>query len=416
VNVASDTKQVYLYFAPLTVLLYLVLPDNWLLDITTSFMMKNQLHASASEVASFRLLTAIPVYLAFLFGFTRDLWSPFGQRDRGYFLLFAPLSAGALLWMAYSPLSYGRLFAGMLLVMVSFRFVSAAYQGLLALVGQEQLMSGRLSALWNTFSWLPAVFGAYASGYLTENLQPRQTFTLVAALSLAIGLLGLTKPRAVFDHTYDRPQALGASFIQDIRRLGRHKPIYPAVVIMFLYQFAPGASTPLQFYLSEKLHAPDAIYSDHLAIFLASNIPMFLLYGYLCKKVPLSKLLWWGTFITIPQAIPYALIHTPTQALIAAVPIGLMGGIAQAAYSDLAMRSCPPGLQGTLMMLVAGVWVLSFRASDLLGSWIYSADPIHGFLYCVLTTIAVYSLIVPMLFLIPKGLVATADGEAPVSA
>jgi Major Facilitator Superfamily len=411
---AEGNKQIYLYFAPLTLLVYLVLPDNWLLDISTAYMMKNQLHATASEVASFRLLTAIPVYVAFLFGFARDWWSPFGLKDRGFFLLFAPLSAATLLWMAYSPLSYPRLFGGMLLVMISFRFVSAAYQGLLALVGQERLMSGRLSALWNTCSWLPAVFGAYASGYLTEHLQPRQTFTLVAVLSLVIGLLGLCKPRAVFHHTYDRPQAKSGDFIGDIKRLVKHRPIYPAIIIMFLYQFAPGASTPLQFYLSEKLHAPDAVYADHLAIFLASNIPMFLLYGYLCKRVRLKKLLWLGTFITLPQAIPYALIHSPNQALLAAVPIGVMGGIAQAAYSDLAMRSCPPGLQGTLMMMVAGVWVLSFRGSDLLGSWIYSSDPVHGFLYCVLTTIAVYSLILPMILLVPKEVTATADGESEV--
>ena len=45
-----------------------------------------------------------------------------------------------------------------------------------------------------------------------------------------------------------------------------------------------------------------------------------------------------------------------------------MGGIAAAAYYDLAMRSCPPGLQGTLMMMVDGVNQLSYRGGDVLGS------------------------------------------------
>ena len=44
--------------------------------------------------------------------------------------------------MAFSHLSYTGLLAGMLLVMVTFRFVAAAYWGLIALVGQEKLMSG----------------------------------------------------------------------------------------------------------------------------------------------------------------------------------------------------------------------------------------------------------------------------------
>src|SRR5208282_4745134 len=70
-----------------------------------------------------------------------------------------------------------------------------------------------------------------------------------------------------------------------------------------------------------------------------------------------------------------------TAALVLAAPIGLMGGIASASYYDLAMRSCPPGLQGTLMMMVDGVYVLSARGGDLLGSDIYSSSPTHGFLY-----------------------------------
>ncbi|MGA2716059.1 MAG: MFS transporter, partial [Bryobacteraceae bacterium] len=137
----------------------------------------------------------------------------------------------------------------------------------------------------------------------------------------------------------------------------------------------------------------------------------FLLYGYLCKKVALNKLLWWGTIIAVPQMIPLAFVHSANLALALAVPIGLLGGIATAAYFDLAMRSCPPGLQGTLMMLVDGVFALSARGGDLLGSRIYNSSPTHGFLYCVIATTIVYALILPLILLVPKELIATADGE-----
>jgi len=104
-------------------------------------MLKNQLHAMQRQFQpsgcsrAFRC-TSPSVRL------TRDLWNPFGLKDRGFFFLFAPASAAVFLWMAYSPLSYSGLFTGMLLVMFTFRFVTAAYWGLLALVGQEKLMSG----------------------------------------------------------------------------------------------------------------------------------------------------------------------------------------------------------------------------------------------------------------------------------
>jgi len=374
-------------------------------------MLKNELHATATQVSVFRLVTGIPVYFAFIFGLTRDLWNPLGLRDRGFFLIFAPLTAIAFIGMALSRLSYRGLLIGMLAVMLSSRFISAAYQGLMALVGQEKLMSGRLSTLWNVVSSVPVIMGAFASGYISEHVPPQATFALVAALALSIAAIGLWKPAAVFRHAYERPQAIGANFREDIKRLVKHRAVYPAVLINFLWNFAPGAATPLQFYLSNQLHASDAVYSYYNGIFAAGFIPTFMLYGVLCKKVPLSKLLWWGTIIAVPQMLPLAFIHSGELALLLAVPIGLMGGIATASYFDLAIRSCPPGLQGTLMMLVEGVLALSGRGGDVLGAKIYNSSPTHGFLYCVIATTLVYALILPLILLVPKGLIATADGQ-----
>jgi MFS family permease len=407
----SQTRAIFTYFTPLTLFVYLVMPHGYLLDFATSYMLKDQLHASVTEVSTFRLLTAIPVYLSFVFGLTRDLWSPLGLRDRGYFLVFAPLTAVVFAWMAYSKLTYSGLFIGMFLVMFFWRFVAAGQWALLALVGQEKLMSGRLSALWNIISSVPYIAGALASGWIAEHLPPRQTFILMAALSLLMFLFAFWKPKAIFDHAYDRPQARGADFAGDIKRLLKHRAVYPAVLIMFLFQFAPGSNTPLQFFLTDKLHASDAIYTDYYAIFAVAFIPMFFLYAWLCKRYSLKRLLWWGTIVTVPQMIPLALINSPEQALWLALPIGMMGGIAAGAYYDLAMRACPAGLQGTLMMMVDGVYMLSYRGGDILGAKIYASSPAHGFLYCALATTAVYALILPVLLLIPKELIATADGE-----
>ena len=408
---STNTSQTFVYFGWLTLFVYLATPSGYLVDIQTSYMLKNELHATATQVSIFRLVTGIPVYFAFAFGLIRDQWNPLGLRDRGYFLIFAPVTAAAFIWMATSRVSYSGLLSGVLLAMLSSRFIAAAYQGLIALVGQERLMSGRLSALWNVVSSLPILAGAFASGYISEHLRPKEMFFLVAALTAFIALLGLWKPRSVFNHTYDKPQASTTNFVGNVRRLVKHRAVYPAVLICFLWNFAPGAATPLQYYLTNQLHASDAVYSYYNGIFTAAFIPTFLLYGLLCKKVSLNKLLWWGTIVAVPQMIPLAFVHSGNLALIMAAPIGLMGGIATAAYYDLAMRSCPPGLQGTLMMMVDGVLLLSARGGDLLGSRIYSSSPTHGFLYCVIATTVVYALILPLILLVPKELIATADGE-----
>jgi hypothetical protein len=63
-------------------------------------------------------------------------------------------------------------------------------------------------------------------------------------------------------------------------------------------------------------------------------------------------------------------------------------------------------------MMVDGVYQLASRGSDVLGAWIYGMNPAHGFLYCVIATTIMYALILPMLLLIPRELIVTADGEA----
>lgn len=409
---SERSNQTLLYFGWMTLFIYLATPAGALVDIQTTYILKNALHATATQISVFRLLTGIPVYLAFAFGLARDQWNPMGLRDRGFFLLFAPVTAAACLWMAFSGFSYAGLLVGMLLAMTSSRFVAAAYQGLIALVGQEKLMSGRLSALWNVIGSVPVVAGAFASGYVSDHLAPADAFFLVAAFNLLIAVLARWKPASVFRHLYDKPLARSADFVGNVRRLARHKAVYPAVLICFLWNFAPGSATPLQFHLANTLHASDSIYSYYNGIFAAAFVPTFLLYGFLCKRVSLRKLLWWGTIIAVPQMIPLAFIHSADLALVLAAPIGLMGGIATAAYFDLAIRSCPPGLQGTLMMLVDGVLALSARAGDLLGSWIYNSDATHGFTYCVMATTVVYALILPLIPLAPQALIATRDGES----
>ena len=403
--------QILSYFGFLTLLIYMSTPTGYLVDIATSFMLKNQLHASAEQVANFRFLTAIPAFVAFIFGIVRDRWNPFGLRDRGYFLIFAPMTGAVFVWLAFGKLQITSLTLGVILSVITFRFVTAAYQGLMSLIGQEKQMSGRLATIWNIALAIPALLAAYSSGWVTEHLKPREIFLIMAALCFALGIYGLWKQRTVFTHAYDQPRAQHLTLGADVKRLIAHRAIYGAILINFLWNFAPGASTPLQYYLTNQLHLPDAAFANYTAIFAASFIPTYIIYGYLCKRVPQSKLLLWGTVIGVPQMIPLLFVHSSAAAQLMAIPIGLMGGIASAAYFDLAMRSCPPGLQGTLMMFVDGMLILSSRGGDILGTKIYDSDKANGFLYCVIATTGVYALILPLLLLVPKNLVATRDGE-----
>ncbi len=408
-------QRIFLYLGVLIVLLAFGAPGGGFVEIPISFLLKNKLHLEAHDLAVFRLLSAIPLYLSCVFGFVRDTWNPFGMRDRGFMLVFGTVTAGLYISFAFTPVTYVTLLAAILLLTTSFLFVASAQNGLTSTLGQQHMMAGQISAIWNIFASIPAVAALLLGGSFSNFLEEKDIdqavqilFLVGAAMMAAVAAYAVWKPKTVFDNIrYDHWNA--AHPLTDLKRLVRHWPVYPALLIWLLWNFAPGSATPLQYYLQNTLHADDAQWGQWNAIFAASFIPTFMLFGILCRRFPLKTLLLWGTVVAVPQLVPLLFIHSITGALIAAVPIGLMGGVATAAYLDLIIRSCPPGLQGTMLMMSAGLNVIVSRFGDILGTHLY--DYFGNFAACVIAITVVYASILPALLLVPIGLIATADGQ-----
>jgi hypothetical protein len=410
-------RKIFLYLGVLVLLLAFGAPGGGLIDIPISFFLKNKLHLEAHETADFRLVSAIPLYLSFVFGFIRDIWSPFGMRDRGFMLLFGTVTACLYFFFALTPITYGTLLVAVLLLTTSFLFVASAQNGLTSTLGQQHAMSGQISAAWNIFASVPTVGALLIGGTLSNVLEDsnanqaaRILFLIGAAFMASVAAYAVWKPRSVFDNVRNEHDT-AVHPMKDIKRLVRHWPIYSALLIWLLWNFAPGSATPLQYYLQNTLHAEDAQWGQWNAIFAASFIPTFMLFGLLCRTFALKNLLLWGTVVAVPQFVPLLFIHSITGALVAAVPIGLMGGVATASYLDLIIRSSPRGLQGTTLMMSGSFYVIATRFGDVLGTNLY--DYYGDFAACVIAITVVYALILPTLLLVPKRLIATADGQMP---
>ena len=357
------------------------------------------------------------LYFSFVFGFVHDTWNPLGLRDRGYLIIFSVISVGLFLFFAFAPVTYLTLLAAIFLLTCAYLFIDSAKYGLSATLARQHVMSGQVSVLWSVFTALPTVAALVIGGHVSDVVEEidadqaiKNLFILAAVLALMLAIYGLWKPSSVFASI--RPEYPSNDRIAvKLKRFITHWPIYPALLIWLLFKFAPGVSTPLQYYLQDTLNAADHYWGEWNAIFYASRIPIYLLYAMLCRRFPLRILIWIGTLVTIPQFLPLLFVDTVTSALIAAALIGIMGAIANAAYLDLIIRSCPNGLQGTMIMLASALYYVSNRFGDLLGVLLYSHG---GFAACVTAITIVYCLIVPVLLLVPKVLTAYADlGTAP---
>ena len=131
-------KEIFVYLGCLIALLSLTDPNGGFMDIPMSFILKNQLGLSAQEIATFRLISSIPLYVSFLFGLFRDSLSAQCLRDREIIGFFSLANAALYLTLASLPVSYWTLFLATCLGTTLFLFVASAQSGLTAALAQQR--------------------------------------------------------------------------------------------------------------------------------------------------------------------------------------------------------------------------------------------------------------------------------------
>ena len=412
---ARERTRLMIYAGVVLILVQFAVPYEGLIGLPVLFFLKNRLHLSAHGVATFNLIASIPLFVGFAFGFLRDTWSPFGKGDRAHLVVFGLATAVAYGVMVLLQPTYAVLLLGVLAGTVTIQMVSSAGRGASAAIGQDEAVTGQASVAGNLAFAVPGLVAYFAGGALSGYLETRDAvgasrilFAVGGGLMLIVALMGAFGPRRLFDHHH--AQAREHTMAGDIVRLFRHKPLYPIMAIQLLWQFSPAVGAVLPFHLANDLHATDAQVGAWYGIFFGAFIPVYVVYTWLCRRVRLNVLLWIGTVLAVTQMAPLLIAGTPNQALVAAAVMGLIGGLGQAAYTDLAIRACPPGLQGSMIMMFIAMYYVSLRFGDLLGAWLF--DQKGGYHTALYASMGVYALILPMLLLVPKRLTHTYEGEA----
>lgn len=377
-----------------------------LAGIPIQFLLKDRMRQSPDAVAIFGAVTALPLYLGFLFGFLRDR-QVLRLGDRGNLLVAAPIAV--LVWAVIGlvPTTYSGLLAGILIATILSQVLFTAVQSLTTAVAQHRLMSGRLGAVSVIGQTAPAAAAAWAGGWLVSRVEARGVFFLTASAFGLLFLLSLLKPKAVYSAVPEHPSRNELTW-SAVRRLVTHRPLWPAAAIMFLWNFSPGFQTPLFFHFTDHLKISAETFGQFSALSSITFVPTAFVYGIACKRWPLRPLLWWGTLFAVVQILPVIWCRTPVHVLLFGAGVGLLGGFASSAYLDLVIRACPSGLEGTGSMLAISAMAIAIRAGDLFGTWLYGRG---GFMAAIFTTTAVYCCIAPLLLIVPRSLTSSRDGE-----
>ena len=415
---ATRRLSLLLHAGLLLLLLSLAAPWAGLINIPVAFFLKNRLHLTANQTAEFNLWVSAPLYLSFGFGLVRDRWNPFGAGDRGHLVVFGLATATAFAAIAWLAPTYAVLMGGLLVASSTALVATSAATAIFSAMGREHLMAGQASAVMLIATWIPVALGSLLGGVLSESLSAlngahaaQVLFLVGIGLLVAAALLGAYGPRTLFPpHAPSHADSLR----HDLVRFLKHWPVYPVTAILLVWNFQPAFGTAIIYFLSNHLHASDGQVGAFFALFWVAQMFAVLAYGRLCQIVRLSRLLWIGTLMGIPAILVMLLVSSVDAAMLAAVAYGLLTGLATGAYTDLAIRSAPRGLEGTMMMLILNTtFYLSGRVGDLWGTWVY--DRAGGFNMAVIVSAAAYLVLPLLLLIVPRRLTRSLDGEALAS-
>jgi MFS family permease len=376
--------------------------------VPMQWKLSNQMGLGPSQVSLFLVLSDIPAWIAFMFGFLRDRWRPRKMGDRAYFLIGGSLMAIVYVGLGFCPPSYVLLFAWSSAQTILQAFLGAAASGLVASVAQWHGMMGRLGAMTIVTDSLARMLSSSAGGVIDEEFGHAWPYLASALFCFPIVLVAFWRPRAVFDVEQDLeakaiPENVGAS----LKRLARHKAIYLPAVINFLWVFAPGWGTPLLFFLTKDRHLSEAIFGKAQGIVPLGFLVSSLAYSWLCLRFRFRALLFAGTVGGILGAGLFFFVTDAPTAYLFSFLAGLSCGIPLASYTDLIIRSCPKEYEGAAFMLFASAGYFAGDVSDLFGSWLYERG---GFGLSQLATAATTGLILVVLPFVSRRIIDPTEG------
>lgn len=371
-------------------------------------LLKNTLHLPAHQVAAFWAVATFAWYVKPLLGLIVDSVPLFGTRRRGYLLAGTTVATASWLGFALVPPAYVPFLALMTVLNVSLAIVSAAVGGMLVEEGQRAGASGRLSALRTGLEGVMSLVAGPVGGLLaaTTFVWTSAAGALVVALILPVTLLFHDEPRGT---RRDGPP--WASTAEQLRRVVRSRPMWMVSALLFLVYLAPGLQTPLMYYQQDVLKF-DARFMGFLQLAGgAGAIGGATLYSWLCRRIPLRRLLVVGIVLNALAALMYLGYRSAAAAVLIDASAGFLVGLGTLPLYDLAVRATPAGSESfgyALMMSVRNLAL--FGVSDVLGSALYERlhTGLGGLVWINSVASAAVLLLVPF---IPASLFTTREGR-----
>ncbi len=357
------------------------------------FLYKEQLHLSASGLATLAILLAIPAYLRPLVGAGSDLFPLLGYHRRSYYALAALLGASG--FFALSLMQRYTYLITALLVIVTVAggvILMIMADAVMVTVGNRTGTVGRIQSVQQFTPYLLSLlFAAHLGGYVTQHWSYARCFRTAALLSLlTLPLTLLIDEKRVSHRPHEREtptehaerleakRAERAQTVAALKQAVRSPGLWMVVAYVFYLIFTPGTNMAKLYYSVDTLHFSKQFIGD-LGQFSAAGVLLgILFFAAVSRKLPVAAVTWGAWALDCSLYLINFGLHDPLSAKI----VAFVGAFSSIIYGlclyTLAARACPPHIEGTVYGLVLSSIALAGALGEKFGSTLYDFYGPHG--------------------------------------
>jgi hypothetical protein len=143
---------------------------------------------------------------------------------------------------------------------------------------------------------------------------------------------------------------------------------------LFLANFNPFTNTVLQVHMTRGLGFSEQFYGQTVALTAVASIVASIAYGLYCRRVPMVALVHASIVLGVLSTLGYLGLADRRSAVLVTWATGVTYMTANLIQLDLAARTCPPAVAGTVFALLMALENLSASISTWFGGWLYA----HG--------------------------------------
>ena len=347
-----------------------------------TFLLKEQLHLSASTVTNLNLLIKFPAYCQPFMGACTDLYPLFGSRRRSYFALAALVCSAAFLALALQ-LPYALVTTVCcLLIATSGTVLLGVLINAVAVAQGNRL--GNFKRIQTLLQMLPliltAAFAGRAGGFVTEHWSYRAAFGMAAVVALGyLALLplldepaasaavvvatGLEAKRRKARERWER-QAL-------LRRTLADRRLWAVTAFVCYVGFTPSPDTARPYFFTDALHFSKQFVGDLSGWGAAGAILGILVMQFSPRQQSLRRLAIQTAILSTVSYVPLLIIHDALSARIGMLTYQLLLNASIFVYICMWARACPKGFEAVVYGALASAQALFYYICDWLGTHMY---------------------------------------------